>query len=85
MCVTTRIRILSRTAIAQQAEATSELGAIGLLVHGGHVRDVEDTAAGITYRRKLFERQVDQGECARNPRNLKGGIVDDLAYLRSVL
>src|SRR5690606_9460403 len=33
-----RLRMPSRNAVAQQAKAAAELGAFGLVVHGGHVR-----------------------------------------------
>jgi deoxyribonuclease-4 len=56
-----RIRIPSRKAVVQQAEAAAELGAVGLVVHGGHVRPGEDEADGIANWRKLFERQADAG------------------------
>lgn len=56
-----RIRIPSRKAVADQAAAAAEIGAIGLVVHGGHVREGEDTAKGIDNWRKLFERQAESG------------------------
>ncbi|AOW93127.1 deoxyribonuclease IV [Rhodococcus sp. WMMA185] len=56
-----RLRIPSRKAVAQQAEAAADIGALGLVVHGGHVREGEDTNEGIMNWRKLFERQADQG------------------------
>lgn len=56
-----RIRIPSRKAVAQQAEAAAQIGALGMVVHGGHVRDGEDPAEGIANWRKLFERQADAG------------------------
>lgn len=56
-----RIRIPSRKAVVEQAAAAAEIGAIGLVVHGGHVREGEDTAKGIDNWRKLFERQAEQG------------------------
>src|SRR6478736_9101801 len=49
-----RIRIPSRNAVAQQAKAAADIGAFGLVVHGGHVRDGEDVKAGIVNWRKLF-------------------------------
>jgi deoxyribonuclease IV len=51
-----RIRIPSRKLVAQDAKAAAELGAKGLVVHGGHVRRGEDPAAGLENWRKLFER-----------------------------
>ncbi len=56
-----RLRMPSRKAVEQQAAAAKDLGAIGLVVHGGHLRDGEDAAAGFENWRKLFERQADKG------------------------
>lgn len=56
-----RLRMPSRKAVEQQAAAAAELGAIGLVVHGGHLRDGEDSAEGFANWRKLFERQQDKG------------------------
>jgi deoxyribonuclease-4 len=56
-----RIRIPSRKAVAQQADVAAEIGALGLVVHGGHVRDGEDPAEGVANWRKLFERQAESG------------------------
>lgn len=56
-----RIRIPSRKAVAQQADVAAEIGALGMVVHGGHVRDGEDPAEGIANWRKLFERQAESG------------------------
>lgn len=56
-----RLRMPSRKAVEQQAAAAAELGAIGLVVHGGHLRDGEDPADGFANWRKLFERQQDKG------------------------
>ncbi|MEV0948160.1 deoxyribonuclease IV [Rhodococcus sp. NPDC049939] len=56
-----RLRIPSRNAVAQQARAAADIGAFGLVVHGGHVRDGEDVNEGINNWRKLFDRQADQG------------------------
>lgn len=51
-----RIRIPSRKLVAQHAKAAAEVGAHGLIVHGGHVRRDEAPAEGLTNWRKLFER-----------------------------
>ena len=51
-----QIRIPSRNMIAQHAAAAAELGARGLIVHGGHVGDGDDIAVGIDNWRKTFER-----------------------------
>lgn len=56
-----RLRMPSRKAVAEQAAAAADIGAFGLVVHGGHVRDGEDVALGIDNWRKLFERQSDKG------------------------
>lgn len=56
-----RLRMPSRKAVEQQAAAAAELGAFGLVVHGGHLRDGEDVAEGFANWRKLFDRQVDKG------------------------
>ncbi len=56
-----RIRIPSRKAVLQQAHAAAELGAIGLVVHGGHVRAGEDAADGVASWRTMFARQADDG------------------------
>lgn len=41
-----RIRIPSRKLLAQQVAAASEIGALGLIVHGGHVTKDDDPSAG---------------------------------------
>jgi deoxyribonuclease-4 len=56
-----RIRIPSRKAVAQHAAGAAEIGALGLIVHGGHVRKGEDPGEGLANWRKLFERQRDEG------------------------
>jgi deoxyribonuclease-4 len=56
-----RIRIPSRKAVVQQAEAAAAIGAFGLVVHGGNVRVGEDADEGIANWRKLFQRQAEQG------------------------
>lgn len=56
-----RLRMPSRKAVEQQATAAADLGAIGLVVHGGHLRDGEDAGEGFLNWRKLFERQADKG------------------------
>ncbi|MGV9709330.1 deoxyribonuclease IV [Gordonia sp. NPDC003424] len=56
-----RLRMPSRKAVEQQAAAAAELGAFGLVVHGGHLRDGEDAGEGLANWRKLFDRQVDKG------------------------
>lgn len=56
-----RIRIPSRKAVTQHAAAAAEIGALGLIVHGGHVRKDEDPEQGLLNWAKLFERQADDG------------------------
>ncbi|PKV79970.1 deoxyribonuclease IV [Nocardia fluminea] len=56
-----RLRMPSRNAVAQQAKAAADLGAFGLVVHGGHVRSDAELDTGIDNWRKLFERQQDKG------------------------
>ncbi len=56
-----RLRMPSRKAVEQQADAAAELGAFGLVVHGGHLRDGEDAAEGFANWRKLFDRQQGKG------------------------
>jgi deoxyribonuclease IV len=56
-----RIRIPSRKLVAQHAEAAAAVGAVGLVVHGGHVTAGEDPAIGVDNWRKFFERQHDEG------------------------
>jgi deoxyribonuclease-4 len=56
-----RIRIPSRKTVTQHAKIAGEIGAQGLVVHGGHVTKGEDPQAGLDNWRKLFERQADEG------------------------
>ncbi|MGB9377684.1 MAG: deoxyribonuclease IV [Mycobacteriales bacterium] len=51
-----RIRIPSRTMLNQQAAAAAEIGARGLVVHGGHLGKGDDPQKGIDNWRKTFER-----------------------------
>ena len=51
----TRIRIPSRKLLMAHARAAAELGAKGLIVHGGHVGKDADLAAGFDNWRKAFE------------------------------
>jgi deoxyribonuclease-4 len=50
-----RIRIPSRKLMMAHAKAAAELGAKGLIVHGGHVGAGADLAAGFDNWRKAFE------------------------------
>ena len=56
-----RIRIPSRKLVQQHATAAKQVGAQGLIVHGGHVTKGEDAEAGFDNWRKLFERQAETG------------------------
>jgi deoxyribonuclease-4 len=56
-----RIRIPSRKLVTQHAEGAKAVGAIGLVVHGGHVPKDEDPAVGVDNWRKFVERQQDEG------------------------
>lgn len=50
-----RIRIPSRKNLQTAADAASEIGAAGLIVHGGHVTDDEDVAEGFPRWRKALD------------------------------
>ena len=56
-----RIRIPSRKLVVQHAEAAAAIGAFGLVVHGGHVREGEDPTEGVANWRKMFQRQSEAG------------------------
>ncbi|MFT4126146.1 MAG: deoxyribonuclease IV [Gordonia sp. (in: high G+C Gram-positive bacteria)] len=56
-----RIRMPSRKAVAEQATAAADLGAIGLVVHGGYLGADEDAAEGFLNWHKLFDRQAGNG------------------------
>ena len=56
-----RIRIPSRKLVVEHAKAAAAVGALGLVVHGGHLTKGEDPEVGFTNWRKLFERQADAG------------------------
>jgi deoxyribonuclease-4 len=49
-----RIRIPGRKLLMQHAQAAAEIGAKGLIVHGGHVDRGADVAAGLENWRKTF-------------------------------
>jgi deoxyribonuclease-4 len=51
-----RIRIPSRKLLQQQIDAAAEIGAVGLIVHGGHVLAADDPEMGVDNWRKTFER-----------------------------
>jgi deoxyribonuclease-4 len=56
-----RIRIPSRKIVMQHAQGAAEVGALGLVVHGGHVVQGEDAAQGFENWRKFIERQTREG------------------------
>jgi deoxyribonuclease-4 len=51
-----RIRIPSRKILQQQLDAAAQIGAKGLIVHGGHVNKGDDPEAGFDNWRKCIER-----------------------------
>ena len=54
-----RVRIPSRKLLGQHAAAAADIGAKGLIVHGGHLTAKDDAKDGIANWRKVFERQAD--------------------------
>ena len=50
-----RIRIPSRKLLQQHMDAAAEIGARGLIVHGGHVNNDDDPAVGFDNWRKAIE------------------------------
>ena len=56
-----RIRIPSRKLLGQHAQAAATVGALGLVVHGGHVLAKDDPAVGVDNWRKTFTRQAESG------------------------
>lgn len=51
-----RIRIPSRKLLQQQVDLAAEVGAKGLVIHGGHVLQDDDPAVGVDNWRKCAER-----------------------------
>ena len=51
-----KIRIPSRKILGQHAEAAADIGAKGLIVHGGHVLNDDDYEGGFDNWRKTFAR-----------------------------
>ncbi|NUR85037.1 MAG: deoxyribonuclease IV [Nonomuraea sp.] len=51
-----RIRIPSRKLLTQHLSAAADLGAKGLIVHGGHLNKSDDPQIGFDNWRKVFER-----------------------------
>jgi deoxyribonuclease-4 len=56
-----RIRIPSRKLLVAHAKAAAEVGARGLIVHGGHVNKGDDLAAGFDNWRKTFAYAAESG------------------------
>jgi deoxyribonuclease-4 len=56
-----RIRIPSRKLLGKHAVAAADIGAKGLIVHGGHLNATDDPAIGVDNWRKTFARQADEG------------------------
>jgi deoxyribonuclease IV len=56
-----RIRIPSRKLLDQHAKAAAAVGAMGLVVHGGHVLAADDPAVGVDNWRKTFARSAEDG------------------------
>jgi deoxyribonuclease IV len=56
-----RIRIPSRKLLLSYARAAAEVGADGLIVHGGHVDKGADVAAGFDNWRKTFAYAAENG------------------------
>src|SRR3712207_651397 len=56
-----RIRIPSRKLLGAHAKAAAAIGALGMVVHGGHVLAKDDPAAGVDNWRKTFARQAEDG------------------------
>ncbi|NLU83936.1 deoxyribonuclease IV [Rhodococcus sp. HNM0569] len=79
-----RLRIPSRKSVAQHAEGAADIGAIGLVVHGGHVRDADEVDAGFDNWRKLFERQEGGFPVPILVENTAGGDFAMARYLESV-
>jgi deoxyribonuclease-4 len=51
-----RIRMPSRKLLQQNVDLAAEVGAVALIVHGGHVLAADDPATGFDNWRKTFER-----------------------------
>jgi deoxyribonuclease-4 len=56
-----RIRVPGRKLLAQHAQAAADIGARGLVVHGGHVLAEDDPAVGVDNWRKTFAYQEKAG------------------------
>jgi deoxyribonuclease-4 len=56
-----RIRVPGRKLLAEHAQAAAEIGALGMVVHGGHVLAEDDPAVGVDNWRKTFTYQEKNG------------------------
>jgi deoxyribonuclease-4 len=56
-----RIRVPSRKLLAQHAQGAADLGAAGIIVHGGHLNDGDDPAIGVDNWRKTFAYAANDG------------------------
>ena len=56
-----RIRVPSRKLLAQHAKAAVELGAKGIIVHGGHLAETDDPSVGVENWRKTFAYAANDG------------------------
>lgn len=56
-----RIRIPGRKLLAEHAQAAAAVGAVGMVVHGGHVLASDDPAVGVDNWRKTFTYQAKNG------------------------
>src|SRR3712207_9220956 len=56
-----RIRIPSRKLLAAHAKAAAAVGAVGMVVHGGHLPAKDDPAARADHRRTTFARHAEGG------------------------
>lgn len=71
-----KVRIPSRTGLAKQIRAAAEVGALGLVVHGGQVPDGEDIAVGYTNWAKAADAVADVMDSTEMPvliENTAGG------------
>ncbi|MFT6564192.1 MAG: deoxyribonuclease-4 [Actinomycetes bacterium] len=77
-----RIRIPSRKSLDQQVAAAAEIGAAGVVVHGGHVTKDDDPGVGYDNWRKAFE-QID-AVCPILIENTAGGSYSMARRLESI-
>ena len=56
-----RIRIPGRKLLAEHAQAAAAVGALGMVVHGGHVLADDDPSVGVENWRKTFTYQAKDG------------------------